>query len=120
MMLLAGGGHSHVLVLADFARRRLTVPVAVVSPDRHTTYTGMVPGILAGQYAPHEAQIDVESLAHRAGASFIAGRVARVDAGRRIVELTASPAVSYDLLSFDIGARAAPAPADAGAPLIAL
>ena len=66
-LILVGGGHSHVLVLASLAARpEPRLRVSVVSPDRYTTYSGMVPGVIAGQYALREAQIDVESLTRRA------------------------------------------------------
>ena len=50
-LLLVGGGHSHLFVLESFARRPLTgVELILVAPAPLATYSGMVPGVLAGQY----------------------------------------------------------------------
>ena len=59
-LVLVGGGHSHLFVLEAFARMpqpgtRLTV----VAPAPLSVYSGMIPGVLAGQYALRAAQIDV-------------------------------------------------------------
>jgi selenide,water dikinase len=120
-LILLGGGHSHVLVLAAFAAQPASrLRLSVVSPDRYTTYSGMVPGVIAGQYGLRQAQIDVESLTRRAGGTFVAGRAARVAAAQRIVELADASRHPYDLLSFDIGAQAPPPPADDAATLVSL
>jgi len=79
--------------------------LTVVSPHSYATYSGMVPGVLAGQYRLREAQIDVRALAARAGATFLADRVVRVDAQQRQIHLTDRPPLSYDLLSLDIGSQ---------------
>jgi selenide,water dikinase len=121
-LILVGGGHSHALVLASFAdRREPSLRITVISPDRHTTYSGMVPGVIGGQYALREAQIDVESLAQRAGAAFAPGTAVRVDAAHRRLELRDGAQLSYDLLSFDIGARSKlPSAVSEDAPIIRL
>jgi selenide,water dikinase len=121
-LVLAGGGHSHVLVLAALIgtpepRLRLTV----VSPGPYTTYSGMVPGVMGGRYTLREAQIDVEALARRAGSAFVAAYAVGVDAAQRSVTLSDGSALHYDLLSFDIGSQPArAAPIDADAPVIFL
>src|SRR5512143_1716102 len=102
-LVLAGGGHAHVHVLKSRAMRpepglRLTV----VSPHSYATYSGMVPGVLAGQYRLREAQIDVRALAARAGATFVADRVVRVDARQRLIHLHERPPLSFYLLSLDV------------------
>jgi selenide,water dikinase len=121
-LILAGGGHSHVLVLKALGDRpEPGLRVSVVSPDRFTTYSGMVPGVIGGQYALREAQIDVARLAERAGAAFVSASAVRVDAPRRVLELSTAAQLSYDLLSFDIGALAARSAAiDADAPVVAV
>jgi len=121
-LVLAGGGHSHVLVLTALIeqpepRLRLTV----VSPGRYATYSGMVPGVIAGQYALRAAQIDVAALAARAGAAFVPARAVRVDPAKRTLLLDDGAALAYDLLSFDIGSRPKRIAAmDPAAPVIAL
>ena len=107
-LVLVGAGHAHVEVLRAFAmqppeRARLTV----ISPESYATYSGMVPGYLAGQYQLREAQIDARALAARARARFLAARVTSVDSRARILHLDRHPDLAYDLVSFDIGSRPA-------------
>ncbi len=105
-LVIVGGGHAHVAVLKSLAMRpEPAARVTVVSPDSYATYTGMVPGVLAGQYQPRDAQIDVRALAARADAAFVRDRVVRVDPERRVLDLADRPPLTYDLVSFDIGSR---------------
>lgn len=120
--ILVGGGHSHALVLASLcAEPEPSLRPTVVSPGRFTTYSGMVPGVIAGQYTLRQAQIDIAALAHRAGAAFLETRAVRVDAERRLLALADQPPMPYDLISFDIGSQPAQtAPIDDDAPVIRL
>jgi len=105
-LVIAGGGHAHVHVLKSLAMRpEPSLCLTVISPFSYATYSGMVPGVLAGQYRLRDAQIDVRALAARAGAAFLGDRVASVDAQRRMIRLAERPPLSYDLLSLDIGSR---------------
>ena len=109
-LVIVGSGHAHVHVLKSFAMRPLSgVELTVVSPFSYATYTGMVPGVLARQYQLSEAQIDARALAARAGAAFVADRVARIDAARRLLHLEERPPIAYDIVSIDIGSRPAAA-----------
>jgi selenide,water dikinase len=109
-LVLAGGGHTHVHVLRALAMRRLSgVRISIVSPFPHATYSGMVPGVVAGRYRIDEAQIDVRALAAHAGAAFLCDGVVRIDASQRWLELRERPPLRYDLLSLDIGSRPAAA-----------
>jgi selenide,water dikinase len=95
------------------------IEATLISPFPLATYTGMVPGVLAGQYSPREAQIDLRALAAAAHARLVEDRAVRIDATSRVVETEHHPPQSYDLLSLDIGSR--PAAAEriaAGAPVV--
>jgi selenide,water dikinase len=107
-LVLVGGGHAHIHVLKSLTMRpEKDVRLTLISPETYATYTGMVPGVLSGQYKAAEAQIDLRSLAARAGAAFVRDRVTRIDAQRRTLQLKERPAMSYDFLSLDIGAAPA-------------
>ena len=104
--VLVGGGHAHLHVLKSLAMRpEPSLRLAVVSPHGYATYSGMVPGVLAGQYRLRQAQIDVRALAARAGAAFLADRVVRIDPRASVVHLQDRPPLSYDLLSMDVGSQ---------------
>ncbi len=107
-LVFAGGGHTHVHVLRSLAMRPApALRLTVVSPNSYATYSGMVPGVLAGQYRLRQAQIDVRALAARAGAEFLADRVVRIDPSQRLLQLQDRPPLAYDLLSLDIGSQPA-------------
>lgn len=104
-LVLVGGGHAHVEVLARFGRRpepgmRLTL----VSRDIHTAYSGMLPGLVAGIYSQAEAQIDLPRLAAATGAEFIRAEIDGLDLGVRAVLAGGRVVARYDLLSLDTGA----------------
>lgn len=118
-IVIVGGGHAHVHVLRAWAARaEPSASLTLVSPEPATTYTGMVPGVIAGQYRLADAQIDLAALCARAGARFVADRVCDVDADRGRLSLERSDAIDYDVVSFDIGARPTPGDIAADAPVV--
>lgn len=114
-LVLLGGGHAHALVLLkfrDFISKHLQVTLVNAGPVH--TYSGMVPGVIAGHYAAADAQIDLARLAARAGVELILGRVARLQTGAKRVLLENGDGISYDYLSLNLGSL----PAGAGEPAI--
>jgi selenide,water dikinase len=112
-LLLAGGGHAHAWVL------RAGVPgdVTLVTPYPHHTYSGMLPGFVAGHYKLEDIRIDIAALAARAGARLVLGRLASLDADRRVARLEDGTELEYDAASLDVGSdSAAPAHALAAKP----
>lgn len=118
-VVIVGAGHAHVEVLRSFAwQPERGAALTLVSPHARATYTGMVPGVIAGQYALPEAQIDVADLASRAGATFVSDRVCHVDVARRLLVLEHSDPLPYDTASFDIGAQPMAGTIAADAPVV--
>lgn len=104
-VLLAGGGHAHVAVLADWIRRG-PPPAArrvLLSPEPVLRYSGMVPGWLAGQHAADDGVVDLATLAARAGAELVLDRCAALDPGARVVTTAAGERIAFDIASFDTG-----------------
>jgi pyridine nucleotide-disulfide oxidoreductase family protein len=107
-ILLIGAGHAHLAVLRKLARDPLHgARLMLVSPSAKQLYSGMLPGLLAGHYRRHEAQIDVETLAERAYAEFVKGAAAKLDPERRLVVLEDGSELNYDVLSLNVGSRVA-------------
>ncbi len=105
-LLLVGGGHAHVIAL----RMLVMHPVAglrmtLISPDTHTPYSGMLPGLIAGHYSFEQSHIDLERLCQWAGVRFVRAQVNAIDTDERSVSLVGRPPVNYDLLSIDIGSQ---------------
>jgi selenide,water dikinase len=103
-LVLVGGGHSHVEVLRRFALQPPPgAELALISPDRFTAYSGMLPGLVAGHYSFEQCHIDLARLAAAARARFVTDRASAIDLGERRVCCESGPSLSYDLLSLDIG-----------------
>lgn len=105
-VLLVGGGHAHVRVLSLLADAPFDdADVVLVNAEPVSTYSGMVPGVVTGQYRPAQAQIELAPLAARAAARFVCGRARAIHARARRVELEDGRSFDYDLLSLDVGSR---------------
>ena len=103
-LVIIGGGHAHVEVLRRFGLDRLAgVDVTLVSPDRNTPYSGMLPGLLAGHYTFAQCHIDLQALAHFAGASLRLARARALDPVRRVVTLEDGSTLDYDVATLDVG-----------------
>jgi selenide,water dikinase len=103
-LLLLGGGHAHALVLLklrNFLPKILEVKL--VTPYPVHTYSGMVPGVVAGHYKVPEAQIDLARLAGRAGVELVLRSVRSLDADAKCVCLDDGSSIPYDIASLNTG-----------------
>ena len=104
-VLLAGGGHSHLEVLRRYAASPdPALAATLVSPNPVATYSGMLPGVVAGHYAPAEAEIALSPLASAGRTRFLAGAIAGIDLDRKIAHLDCGRMIPFDILSLDVGA----------------
>ncbi len=103
-LILIGGGHAHVEVLRLFGLRRLSeVDITLVSPGRHTPYSGMLPGLVAGHYTFEQCHIDLQPLAACAGARLVWAEARTLDAARRVLTLSDGGTLAYDVASINTG-----------------
>jgi selenide,water dikinase len=106
-LVLVGGGHAHLHVLRQLARRPLAdTEVVLVSPGDSHYYSGMVPGYVQGQYESDTLRFDLAALARCAGARLVRATADRVDVAERAV-VTGNGSVPFDLCSVDVGSDAA-------------
>ena len=104
-LVLLGGGHAHVHVLADLARQPVAgCEVLMVTPYARQMYSGMVPGLVAGHYRTAQCAIALPPLAQAAGVQMVEGAAVGLDAAARTVLLADGERLPYDLLSLDTGA----------------
>jgi len=112
-LLLVGGGHSHVAVLRDLGERPMYgIEATLISPERYTPYSGMLPGLIAGHYEHRECHIDLAALARFARCERLEEAVARLDLARQRAETTGGSQCGWDVVSLDIGST----PTTAGVP----
>lgn len=110
-IVLIGGGHAHVHVLAAFAMRPLAgVRLTLITRDLQTPYSGMLPGVVTGLYAPEEAHIDLLRLCAATGARLIHADAIGLDRASKRVLLAGRPPFVYDIASIDVGIAPALSP----------
>lgn len=118
-LVLAGGGHTHALVLRrwfmDPRSRPPATRITLVSRQSSLCYSGRVPAVLAGLTPPETCRIDLRRLCALADVAFILAEIQGLDActeGRAgALRLEGRPPLPFDRLSLDVGAIT---PADAG------
>ena len=103
-LVLIGGGHSHIIVLRRLGMNPVPgLQVTLISPDRRTPYSGMLPGYIAGHYQEEDIHIELDPLCRFAGAGLIQGSVTGLDPDHNKVFIEGRPAIEFDVLSIDIG-----------------
>jgi selenide,water dikinase len=110
-LLLAGGGHTHALVLRRWAMQPHHRPLAritLVSRHGSALYSGMVPGLVAGIYPRSACTINLRQLCQRAGVCFVQAEIEALDPERQLLLLEGRPALPYDWLSLNLGAVTIP------------
>lgn len=104
-LLLIGGGHAHMVTLANL---RTFIDkgfgVTVIQPSDYHYYSGMGPGMLGGTYQPEEIRFATRHQVEAEGGRFILGRAYRIDPHKRLVYLEGTEEeIPYDVLSCNAG-----------------
>jgi len=103
-VVLVGAGHAHVQVLRGFMMKPVPgVRLTLVVDHPLAVYSGMVPGLVAGDYTTDDISIDGVPLARRARARVVLEAAVRVDPVARRVEFRERPPLPYDVASLDVG-----------------
>ncbi|MEM0963059.1 MAG: FAD-dependent oxidoreductase [Bacteroidota bacterium] len=105
-LLLVGGGHASLPVLAQ--ARRLAeatgAEVVLVSDQPELWYSGMTPEWLGGVYTREDVTIPLAPICDHEGVRFVQGRAVTLDRDARVVRLDDGREERYDLVAIDIGA----------------
>ena len=107
-LLLAGGGHAHVFVLRELARRPLhDVEVTLITPHTDQLYSAMLPGWIAGHYTRDQFAIPLAPLAQAANVRLVHDRVCVLDPDARVLRTEQGQMFGFDLLSLATGSTLA-------------
>lgn len=118
-LLLAGGGHSHALLLRRWAMRPKQRPkglITLVNRSSTTLYSGMVPGLIAGLYSRDEVAIDLRRIAAEAGVAFVEAEIQGLNVTSQTLCLEGRLPLPFTQLSIDVGAISRPLAPDQSLP----
>lgn len=101
-LVLVGGGHANTLVLLGLYQEK-SLEITLISDGKYSFYSGMVPGVISGQYLLGQSRIDLEFLSEKYKYRFIPYKVLRISAEFKKVYLENGEIVEYDLLSINVG-----------------
>ncbi len=105
-LILAGGGHAHMVCLANLDQFiQKGFDVNVIGPSEHHYYSGMGPGMLGQIYRPEEVRFATKRLVKKKGGRFVLGKIEKIDADAQTVILESGDALSYDVLSCNLGSQ---------------
>ena len=103
-IVLVGGGHTHALLIRMWAMKPVAgLRLTLISPNVHTPYSGMLPGLVAGHYTFDQTHIDLQRLCAWANVRFIMATATAIDPDNKIIKLQSRPSLHYDICSVDIG-----------------
>ena len=109
-LILVGGGHAHVGVIRALAMKPIPgVRITLVNSASETPYSGMLPGLISGQYDWDQCHIDLLRLSRWAQIRFVRARAVGLDAQAQTLKLIDSASglersLYYDYLSLNPGA----------------
>lgn len=105
-IVLLGAGHTNAHIVRMWRMKPIPdARLTCVSDFPVATYSGMMPGVLAGQYPVERMQIDLVRLCAAAGVRLICGQVERIECAQRLIYFSDRPALPFGFLSIGIGSR---------------
>jgi len=105
-IVLLGIGHTNAHILKSWKMKPIDdCQLVCVSNFPISTYSGMLPGVLAGQYPIEAMEIDLVRLCASANVRLIIGDVTGIDREQKRIKFAERPDLSFDLLSIGVGSR---------------
>ena len=103
-VVLLGVGHTNAHIARMWRMKPIpNTQLVCVSNHGHATYSGMLPGVLAGQYSEDRMQIDLVRFCAASGARLIVDSVVGLDPTNKCLLFDQRPDLPFDVLSIGIG-----------------
>lgn len=114
-VVLLGIGHTNAHALRMWKMHPIPdARLTCISNYSVSTYSGMLPGVLAGQYEPEQMEIDLVRLCAAASARLVVDAVSGINVQRQEVLFENRAPIAFDVLSIGIGS----VPTQAGVELL--
>jgi len=118
-LVLLGVGHTNAHLLRMWRMRPIAdCRLTCLSDFPVATYSGMLPGVLAGDYPPDRMEIDLVRLCAAAGARLVLDPVVGLDQQARTLLFERRPPLPFDVLSIGIGSTPSMSDLGASSPLV--
>ena len=103
-VLLLGGGHAHLTLISKIGGLvQRGHRVTLVQPAEYHYYSGMGPGMLGGTYQPGDIRFASRTMVENQGGVFIRSQAVHIDGAADTVVLDSGEAITYDVLSCNVG-----------------
>lgn len=105
-LIMLGAGHAHLQVIKQWAASDLPeVDITLISPHPVQTYSGMIPGWVAGTYPLELCSIDIRPWLESTGIRWVEDQAVRLDPDHKQIFIRSKPneAIDFDFISIDIG-----------------
>ena len=103
-LVLIGAGHTNLHIVRMWRMHAVPdVQLTLISSFSRATYSGMLPGTLAGLYTPDEMEIDLHRLCASCGARLLVEEVVGFDPQTRRIRFAERPPARYDVAAIGIG-----------------
>ncbi len=103
-VVLIGAGHTNLHIVRQWRMRPIPgVQLTLISPFSKATYSGMLPGTLAGLYQPDEMQIDLYRYTAGTGIRLIIAEATGLQPAERLVTFADRVPIRFDVASVGIG-----------------
>ncbi len=103
-IVLLGAGHAHLYALRAWGMQPIAgASLVCISDFPYSAYSGMLPGVLAGEYLREEMRIDLVRLCAASGIRLVTDPVVSIDRAGRHLLFDDRPPLDYDFLSINVG-----------------
>ena len=113
-LVLLGLGHAHIQVLRHLAQLKTKgnpkdkeslaqLQIFLVTPESRYTYSGMLPGWVAGHYAKADIQLSTLALSQAAGVQWIPVSATGINHQKQTVQFSGKEQLAFHTLSINIG-----------------